>query len=147
MHASWTRLRRFIASAMLAAMVSFVLHGGAMAGLHQHASGAQECGWHASAKSPSHAAVATGHNHHGGEHAHGNGDAHAHLHADDVDGQKSAAAEPCCGSMCSIAISTYAPQAAWAPFSAAVELMPDDMGRPDKSPDGLKRPPRTSAIA
>ena len=33
----WTHLRRLVASLMLAAMASFVLHSGAMAGLDHHA--------------------------------------------------------------------------------------------------------------
>ena len=145
MHAVWTRLRRFVASAMLVAMVSFVFHGGAMAGMHQHGPAAvSDCGSHASAKGHVHAADS--HHDHVG-HAYNGGDAHAHGdHHGGCDG-KSASAEPCCGSMCSIAISARAPDTSWAPVAAPVELTPEVPGRPDNRPDGLKRPPRTPDIA
>jgi len=142
-HAVWTRLRRFVASAMLVAMVSFVFHGSAMAGMHQHGpAAASDCGSHASAKGHVHS---DGTHHHHAAHVHDGGDVLAQ--GDHHDGGGSASSEPCCGSMCSIAISARAPETSWAPVAAPVELMPELPGRPDNRPDGLKRPPRTPDIA
>lgn len=143
MHTVWIRLRRLVASAMLVAMASFVLHGGAMAGMHQHSIGAQDCGTHASYTS--HVHVDTD-DHHGSDagHPHEGGEAQAH-HGDD--GHESASAEPCCGSVCSIAIATTVPDAAWALVSAPIVHMLDATFGPDNRPEGLKRPPRTPDIA
>ncbi len=139
MHAVWTRLRHFVASVMLVAMASFALHSAAMAGLHQH--GGSDCGQHASAKG--HAAA---HHHHDAGHSH-NGKAHAHHHDTSDDGQTDAAAEPCCGSVCSVAISTAAPGATWAPVASPLARVPHAVQGTDNRPDGLKRPPRTPDIA
>jgi hypothetical protein len=43
LNALWTHFRRLVASVMLVAVASLVLHGGAMAGLHQHDPGSTEC--------------------------------------------------------------------------------------------------------
>ena len=139
MHALWTSLRRYVASAMLAAMVSLVFHGGVMAGLHQHATGSPGCGPSALLSGHSHAAST---HDHGSDPSHGGGDLHDH----DAGGQESAAG-PCCGSVCSIAVSVRVTDVTCAPVAASVELVPEDGGRPDNRPDGLKRPPRTPDIA
>jgi hypothetical protein len=124
-------------------MVSFVFHGGAMAGMHQHGPAAvSDCGSR-TAKSHAHSAGS----HHGLDHVHDAGDVHAHGDHHDGGDHKGASAEPCCGSMCFIAISARAPDTSWAPVAAPVELMPEVPGRPDNRPDGLKRPPRTPDIA
>jgi hypothetical protein len=71
--AVWTHFRRLVASLMLVAMTSFVLHGGAMAGVHQHGMGSTECAPPASA---GHIHQAAAHDHsaahsHQPEHDHG----------------------------------------------------------------------------
>lgn len=147
MHAAWTRLRRAVASLMLAAMASFVLHAGAVAGGHAHGPSAVDCGSHASSKGHVHAAA-----HHGSAavgHAYEADEAHAHggHHAPHGSDDGIAAAEPCCGSMCSVAISTRAPEGASARLASPVEVLPDASQGPDTRPEGPKRPPRTPDIA
>ncbi len=147
MHAAWTRLRRYVAGAMLVAMASFVLHGGAMAGMHRHGPApVADCGSHASAKGHTHSAAH--HHHHVADHAHADDGGGAHAHGDHHGGdQKSASSEPCCGNMCFVAISAPAPETGWAPVASPLVPMPDATGRPDNRPEGLKRPPRTPGIA
>lgn len=142
MHAVWTRLRYLVARVMLAAMMSFVFHGSAVAGMHPHGAAAVSgCGSHASADGHAHSA---GSHHDLTDHADDGDDVHTDHESHDG---KSASSEPCCGSMCSIAISARVPDTFWAPLSVPVELTPDVRGRPDNLPDGLKRPPRTPDIA
>src|SRR3712207_5061269 len=39
----WTHFRRLVTSLMLVAMTSFVLHSGALAGMHRNGQGSPEC--------------------------------------------------------------------------------------------------------
>lgn len=154
MSAVWTHLRRLVASLMLVAMTSFVLHGGAMAGMHRHGSGSTECAPAASA----------GHVHQAAAHDHSSAHFHqaGHDHADDVAPQHVDAAvdmadasnpahdakpSPCCASVCAIALTAITPSTISAPMGIAVALLPTSQNGTGLSLDGLKRPPRTSSIA
>lgn len=146
MHAVWTRLRRLVASVMLVAMASFVLHGGAVVAMHQHGGAEHDCGSHAS--SASHGAATDHVNLEPSGHSHGIDEAHEHLPAGGGDhGHKGASTDVCCGSLCAIAISMTPPGAAWAPIAAAPVPLPEAAERADARPDGPKRPPRTPSIA
>lgn len=139
MHAAWTSLRRLVASAMLAAMLAFVLHGGAMAGPHLHAAGTAGCASHADGGHHHHHADTAGSHHHGD--AHHQGDAHH------PGGEPHEGAEACCGSACAVAIASPAPQAAGTPVAAPPVLLPEPAQGSGLGPDGLRRPPRTPDIA
>ena len=65
MAAALNHLRRLVASVMLVAMASFVLHGAAMGGFHPHKAGS-DC------------APVTAHAHHAQGHDHGDGIVHVH---------------------------------------------------------------------
>lgn len=140
-HAVRIKLRHFVASAMLAAMMSLIFHGGVAASLHQHASGSLGCGLHASTSG--HSQASADHDH-GGERFHDVDEASPQAGSTDQEG---ATPEPCCGSMCSIAISTRGPDKAWTPFATEVAVAGEPPARPDNRPDGLKRPPRASDTA
>ena len=43
MNTLWTHFRRLVTSVMLVAMTSFVLHSGALAGMHRHGQGPSDC--------------------------------------------------------------------------------------------------------
>jgi hypothetical protein len=150
----WTHFRRLVASLMLVAMTSFVLHGGAMAGMHQHGPGSTEC---APAAPAVHVHQAAAHDHssahaHQAEHDHADGAAHQHLDeslhtADAADPASDAKPSPCCASVCAIGLTAIAPDAISAPIGIAVELLPTSQNGTGMSLDGLKRPPRTPSIA
>jgi hypothetical protein len=151
----WTHFRRLVASIMLVAVTSFVIHGGAMAGLHQHRSGSTECATSAS----------SGHVHWAGTdshderaaHVHEDGSAHQHAHAgsshadvtaDGATGNGQASTpDTCCASVCAVALTTVAQDGLSAPLSVTAELLPDRQDGVSTHLDGLKRPPRTPSIA
>ena len=152
MSAVWTHFRRLVASLMLVAMTSFVLHGGAMAGVHQHGMGSTECAPPASAE---HSHQAAAHDHsaaHGHQLEHDHGSAvqqHADATSDVADTDDPATdAKPslCCASVCAIALTAIGPDAISAPMGIAVALLPTSQNGTGMSLDGLKRPPRTPSI-
>ncbi len=154
MNTLWTHFRRLVASLMLVAMTSFVLHGGAMAGMHQHGPGSTEC---APAAPAGHVHQAAAHDHssahaHQAEHDHADGAAHQHLDepldtAGAGDPASDAKSSSCCASICAIALAAMAPGAVSAPIGLAVELLPASQNGTSMSLGGLKRPPRTASIA
>jgi hypothetical protein len=147
----WTHFRRLVTSLMLMAVASFVLHSGALAGLHRHGQGSPECEQTASA--------GHGHQHalayvHQAAHDHGDGVTHHHAKADAVDevapDDRQADAGPegsCCASACPIAMAPLGLAAISAPMGIAVALLPTSQNGSGLSLDGLKRPPRTPTIA
>ncbi|HEY8381009.1 MAG TPA: hypothetical protein VIL09_02555 [Microvirga sp.] len=142
MNALWTHCRRLVASLMLVAVTSFVLHGGAMAAFHVHGSGTAEC---ATPASPGHVHKATSH-HHGG------GVAHHHASADDnsnaaPEDQQTAAGENCCAGVCAVALKALAPDTLSVPLAKLTELVPGSQGGSSRSLEGHKRPPRSPSIA
>ncbi len=154
MNTLWTHFRRLVASLMLVAMASFVLHGGAMAGMHQHGPGSTEC---APAAPAGHTHQASVHDHssahaHPGAHNHADGAAHQHADtaldtADAGDPASDAKPSPCCASVCAIAMTAIGSDAMSAPMGIAVALLPTSQNGSGMSLDGLKRPPRTPSIA
>ena len=152
MSAVWTHFRCLVASLMLVAMASFVLHGGAMAGVHQHGPGSAKC---ATAASAGHVHQAAAHEHsaahfHQSKHDHaGVAHQHAYAHLDTADAgdpTSGATPSPCCDSVCAIALSAIGPDAISAPMDIAAELLPTSQNGTGMSLDGLKRPPRTTSI-
>ena len=154
MSAAWAHFRRLVASLMLVAMTSFVLHGGAMAGVHQHGMGSIEC---AAAAPVGHVHQAAVHDHssshvHQAEHDQADGVTHQHAEASvdtaDADHPASdAKSSPCCASVCAVALTAIGPDAIPAPIGIVVELLPASQNGTGTSLDGLKRPPRTTDIA
>ncbi len=154
MSALRTHFRRLVASLMLVAVTSFVLHGGAMAGLHQHSPGSAECTTPASG---GHVHQAEAHEHstpnaHQVVHDHGDRAAHHHVDAELMDeaspGDQQAAGEGslCCAGICAIALIAFGPDTTSAPMGVLI-LVPDSQRGSGVDPNGLKRPPRTSCIA
>jgi hypothetical protein len=156
LNALWTHFRRLVASVMLVAVTSLVLHGSAMAGLHQHGPGSTDC---AVPSSGGHVHQAAAHDHstpdaHQVGHGHGNGAAHHHAGADPLDAavpddQQQAADEgsPCCAGICAIALAGFGPDTASAPMGATLILVPVSQRGSGIDPNGLKRPPRPPCIA
>ncbi|MXQ12298.1 hypothetical protein [Microvirga makkahensis] len=154
MNTLWTHFRRLVASLMLVAMTSFVLHGGAMAGMHQHGPGSTDC---AAVAPAGHVHQAAAHNHSAAHapqagHVHGDGVAHQHLDesldpADAGDTASDAKPSPCCASVCAIALTAFGPDGISAPMGIAAALLPTSQNGTGMSLDGLKRPPRTPSIA
>jgi hypothetical protein len=149
----WTHFRRLVMSLMLMAAASFVLHSGALAGMHRHGQGPSDCEQTASA--------GTGHQHgvqasahvHQTAHDPGDGVAHHHAQADLADevapDDRQADAGPegsCCASACPIAMAPLGLAAISAPMGIAVALLPTSQNGSGMSLDGLKRPPRTLSI-
>ncbi|MBO1905291.1 hypothetical protein KHP60_09760 [Microvirga sp. 3-52] len=154
MNTLWTHFRRLVASLMLVAMASFVLHGGAMAGMHQHGPGSTECAPASPARHVHQAAVHDHSSAHAHQAAHDHADGAAHQHADTAvdtadaeDPASDAKPSPCCASVCAIALTAIASDAISAPMGIAVELLPASQNGTGMSLDGLKRPPRTPGIA
>lgn len=146
--ATWTYLRRLVASVMLVAVASFVLHGSAMARMH---AGGGCAGL---------ALVAALHAHsdhkHAVEHGHGGDPVAAHVHPSGNPTQghhpgstpdPHASGAPCCGMSCAIAIAPLVPDLISAP-AAVTAVLPAlaEIGS-GIDPNGLRRPPRTSDIA
>jgi hypothetical protein len=146
----WTQFRRLVASLMLVAMASFVLHGGAMAAMHQHGPGSTECAPAAPAGHVHQAAVqdhSSAHSHQA-EHAHADGVAHQHADtaldtAEAGDPASDAKPSPCCTGVCAIAMTAIGSDAISAPMGIAVALLPTSQNGSSMSLRGLKRPPRT----
>jgi hypothetical protein len=136
----WTHFRRLVTSLMLVAMTSFVLHSGALAGMHRHGQGSPDCEPTASAE--------YGHQHEVQVAAHVH--QKAHDHGDEVapdDQQADSGLEgPCCASACPIAMAPLGLDAISAPLGIAVALLPTCQKGSGLSLDGLKRPPRTPSI-
>ncbi len=153
MNTLWTHFRLLVTSLMLVAVASFVLHGGAMAGMHQHGPGSTECAPTAPA---GHVHQAASHDHssahaHQAEHDHADGAAHQHLDesldtADAGDSASHAKPSPCCASVCAIALTAIGSDAISAPIGIAVERLPASQNGTGMILDGLKRPPRTLSI-
>lgn len=152
MNTLWTHFRRLVTSVMLVAMASFVLHSGALAGMHRHGLGASDCQPVTSA--------AHGHLHgaeahvHQAAHDHGDGVAHHHDQADAADESapddqqaKAGPKGPCCASACPVAMAPLGLDAISASMGIAVALLPTSQNGSGMSLDGLKRPPRTPSIA
>lgn len=155
MSALWTHFRRLVASVMLVAVASFVLHGGAMAGLHQHGPGSTEC---AAPSSGGHVHQAAAHGRstldaHQIGHDRSAGAAHHHVDADlsneaaPSDQQAAGEGSPCCAGICAIALTGFGPDTTSAPMGATLIPVPVSQRGSGIDPNGLKRPPRTPCIA
>jgi hypothetical protein len=149
----WTHFRRLVTSLMLVAVASFVLHSGALSGMHWHRQGPSDCEQMASS--------GPGHQHgpqiaaHVHQTAHDHGDEVAHHRAmagaaDEVapDGQQADAgpAGSCCASACPIAMAPLGLDAMSAPMTLALSLVPGSQRGSGIDPGHLKRPPRTLSI-
>ena len=137
MHRTWRHTRRLVASIMLVAFASFVLHGSAMARLTPMHSGSG----------------AVIHHHDDGEHVDGSAATHT-LAAADQNGEASPDAPghtrangACCGSFCATAITPFvrAIPVSFIETSAALpSFEADGHGIADEGP---RKPPRTPDIA
>ena len=141
MQAVWTHLRRLVTSVMLVAVTSFVLHGAAVTGSHAHGLGPVQ-------------GASTSHAHHGHGTAHHHPDGTSHIHGAGQDGagaghdhHAGGGEAPCCGSICTMALAPFGPDAASAPIALAAALKPVSQEGSGIDPNGLKRPPRTPCIA
>lgn len=153
MNTLWTHFRRLVMSLMLMAAASFVLHSGALAGMHRHGQGSSECEQTASAGTwHQHGPQVAAHVHQAA-HDHGDGVAHHHAKAEAADGvasdDRQADVGPegsCCVSTCPFAMTPLGLAAISAPMGIAVALLPTSQNGSGMSLDGLKRPPRTLSI-
>jgi hypothetical protein len=151
--ALWIHFRRLVASVMLVAVASFVLHSGAMAGFHHHGPGSTEC-----------AETAAGHVHQAAqEHderaaqVQGDGKVHHHAPADHAhadltgdgatDDRQAPTGDTCCANVCAVALTALTPSAISAPLSVTAALPPVSHDGVSTHLDRLKRPPRTPCIA
>lgn len=152
--ALWIHFRRLVASVMLVAVTSFVFHGGAMAGLHQHGPGSTEC---AASGSGGHVHQAAAHSHstpdaHQVVHDHGDGAAHHHVDANlfdeavPSDQQAGSEGSPCCAGICATALIAFGPDTTSIPMGVILVFVPASQRGSGIDPNGLKRPPRTSDI-
>jgi hypothetical protein len=146
----WTHLRRLVTSLMLVAVASFVLHSGALAGMHRHGQGSPECEQTASSGHGHQHALARVHQ---AAYDHGDGVTHHHAKADAVDevtpDDRQADAGPdgsCCASACPIAMAPLGLDAMSAPMTLALSLIPGSQRGSGIDPGHLKRPPRTLSI-
>ncbi len=120
MAAALNHLRRLVASVMLIAMASFVLHGAAMAGFHPHKAGSADCG-----------PVAT-HSHQPEGHDHGDGVVHVHAeqaadadHGGTPDHHANGGSDgPCCSSVCSVTLAMLGSDVLSAPMGFAKAFQP-----------------------
>jgi hypothetical protein len=144
--AALNHLRRLVASVMLVAMASFVLHGAAMAGFHPHKAGSADCGPVAA-----HAHQAHGHDH--GEavvhvHAEQAADVAARDHGSKADHHADGGSDgPCCSSVCSVTVAILGSDLVSAPMGFAKAFQPESQVGSGIDQSGLKRPPRTPSIA
>ncbi len=125
-------VRRFVASLMLLAALAFAFHGATHAG-DLHLSG-DIC--HAAAGS-----APDGHHHKHAHHDHGTHDHADQAQADhhhDQDVQKA----PCCGSICTVAISAMPGLGLAAMMHRLTGFVPPDTFATGIQPDGLHRPPK-----
>jgi hypothetical protein len=142
--AALNHLRRLVASVMLVAMASFVLHGAAMAGFHPHETSSADCG------------PAATHAHQAQPHDHGDGIVHVHAEqaadvADHDDGGTPDHANggdgPCCSSVCSVTLVMSGSDVVSAPMGFAKAFQPESQVGSGIDQSGLKRPPRPPSIA
>jgi hypothetical protein len=145
--AALNHLRRLVASVMLVAMASFVLHGAAMAGFYSHEAGSADC-----QPVAAQAHQAQGHDHGDGvfhvhaaeptpDVSHHTEGGHAGHHADGgSDG-------PCCSSVCSVTLAMSGSDLVSAPMAFANAFQPQSQVGSGIDQGGLKRPPRTPSIA
>jgi hypothetical protein len=139
---------------MLVAVTSLVLHGAAVAGLHQHLAGSIQCAAAASTEhshTPSIAHAASKHSHKTGHHG---GASHHHAEIDLTDSGAPAdqqasggAGDQCCASICAVALVASGPDTLSVPVSVAQAPVPDSQVGSGIDPSGVKRPPRTPCIA
>lgn len=139
MHGTWTHTRRWVASLMLVAFASFVLHGSAMARL-----------------TPMHAATSMAGHDDRDSHDHGNAVTHVHSASLDAAAQHGGPGDgadhhgtqgACCGSYCTTAIAPFARDAAISRVVTAAAVPTFEAaghGIDDESP---RKPPRTPDIA
>jgi hypothetical protein len=143
--AALNHLRRLVASVMLVAMASFVLHGAAMAGFHPHKAGAADC-----EPVAAHAHQAQGHDHGDGVmHVHAVDQAAeaAHDHGGSPDHHANGGDGPCCSSVCSVTLAMPGSNVLSAPMGFAKAFQPESQVGSGIDQSGLKRPPRTPSIA
>ncbi len=153
MNTLWAHFRRLVTSLMLVSVASFVLHSGALAGMHRHGQGSSDCEQTASSgRGHQHGSQAGAHVH-GAAHDHGNGTTHHHAMADVADevapDDQQADAGPvgsCCASACPIAMAPLGLDAISAPMTLALSLVPESQRGSGIDPGHLKRPPRTPSI-
>jgi hypothetical protein len=150
----WIHFRRLAMSLMLVAAASFVLHSGALAGLHQHGKTSPDCHETASAGHRHHRDHGAGVHVHQASHAHGNPVLHHHVGngmtsevAPDIDQSSADAQAPCCASACPIAMAPLSLDAISAPMILALSLVPGSQRGSGIDPGHLKRPPRAIGIA
>lgn len=122
----WTHFRHLVTSLMLVAVASFVLHSGALAGMHRHGQGSPDCEQTTSS--------GLGHQH--------DPQAAAHVHQADAGPEGS-----CCASACPIAMAPLGLDTISAPMTLALSLVPGSQRGSGIDPGHLKRPPRTPCIA
>jgi hypothetical protein len=146
LRAALTSLRRLVASMMLVAMTSFVLHGAAMVSSHRHVLASHDC------ERADHVHVKA----QGSTHVHADGSAHVHHAQHDLEGadhklpdrcHADGGEADCCGTVCAVAIAAAAPNALSVLLRVAKvrPLLDQDGSGADLS--GLKRPPRITDIA
>jgi hypothetical protein len=133
-------MRRLVASLMLVAMASFVLHGAAMARSHEHRNGATQC-------QPAHGLDVTAHHH--DDHIRTAGqaaDLASHDHGMKA-GHHAPANGSCCSGHCPSTVAPFGIETVSAPVGLATTLRPGSQFGAGIDRDGLKRPPRTTSIA
>lgn len=159
MHAFWTRLHGLATSLMLAAMLSFVGHGIAMARVQQHGAGE---GDHSAASAGLHMHGSVPHDHGRSTHTGASHDHGSHVHqADTTADLQSSIADAagtddphatdsskaaCCGQACVSAIQVSAPEVIAAPMRRTERLQSRSQTGSGIDPNGFKRPPRTPDI-
>ena len=138
LHRTWTHIRRLVASIMLVAFASFVLHSSAMARVTPLHSGSD-------------AAVHDHHAHAG--HVHGASATHTHAmagpHGDANPGASDhkGANGACCGSFCAAAITPFARIVAVSFVETSAALPTFDVDGHGIADEGPRKPPRTPDIA
>jgi hypothetical protein len=138
LHRTWTHIRRLVASIMLVAFASFVLHGSAMA-----------------RPAPTHGAAGmAGHHHDHSAHDHGavapDGQAGTQAALDPEDSDRTADAhgqDVCCGSFCATALAPVGRDGGVTRVGTAVVLPAFETVEGGIAPEGLRKPPRTPDIA
>jgi hypothetical protein len=150
----WIHFRRLVTSLMLVAVASFVLHSGALAGMHRHGQGSPDCEQTASAGHRHQHGLKTAAHVHQIAHDHGDSITHHHAKADVADEvapndqQADAGAQgSCCASACPIAMAPLGLDAISALMTLALSLVPGSQRGSGIDPGQLKRPPRTPSIA
>lgn len=128
----WTHVRRVVASIMLVAVASFVLHGSALARL-----------------TPMHSGSGAAAHHHesgaGAAHTHGAADHHHDAASDAADHH--AATGACCGSFCATAITPFQREAVVSRAATSTTLPSLEADGRGIADEGPRKPPRTPDIA